>query len=102
MAITVQDNPGDSQYELFDGSQLIGLAQYKRSGTQIAFTHTKVAPERGGRGLGHQLIRAALDDSAKHGWQVLPYCPFVAEFIAENPEYAQLVPPARRPGFGLA
>ncbi|MDR1151838.1 MAG: N-acetyltransferase, partial [Bifidobacteriaceae bacterium] len=75
MAITVQDNPARPAYELFDGTKLIGIAQYKRTGNQIAFTHTEVSPECTGKGLGHRLVGAALDDARDHGWQVLPYCP---------------------------
>jgi predicted GNAT family acetyltransferase len=102
MAITVQDSPGESRYELLDGAKLIGLADYKRGGNQIAFTHTEVSPEYESRGLGHRLVRAALDDAAQHGWQVIPYCPFVSQFIVENQDYARLVPQARRAAFGLA
>ncbi|MDR0432818.1 MAG: N-acetyltransferase [Bifidobacteriaceae bacterium] len=102
MAITVQDNPTDAAYELFDGDQLIGLAQYKQAGQQIAFTHTEVAEAYGGQGLGHRLVKAALDDARAHNWQVLPYCPFVAKFISTNPSYIDLVPAGRRAAFGLA
>jgi predicted GNAT family acetyltransferase len=101
MTITVQDHPDEAAYELFDGDKLIGLAQYQRTGNQIAFTHTEVDPAYGNRGLGHQLVQAALDDASRNGWQVLPYCPFVAEFITQNPDYAQLVPAGRRGSFGL-
>ncbi|MDR1293761.1 MAG: N-acetyltransferase [Bifidobacteriaceae bacterium] len=101
MAITVQDNPALSEYELFDGRSLIGVAKYKRTGNQIAFTHTEVSPEAAGRGLGHRLVGAALDDARDHGWQVLPYCPFVAAFITENPAYVATVPAGRRAAFGI-
>jgi predicted GNAT family acetyltransferase len=102
MAITVQDNPAASQYELFDGDQLVGLAQYQRQGRQIAFTHTEVDPAYAHRGLGGQLVGAALADSRDHGWQVLPYCPFVADYLTHHPEDIALVPAARRAAFGLA
>jgi predicted GNAT family acetyltransferase len=101
MAFTVQDDPAASQYELFDGTTAIGLAKYQRTNRQIAFTHTEVSPDFEGRGLGHRLIRAALDDARAHDLQVLPYCPFVAQFIADHPPYLDLVPPSRRAAFGL-
>jgi predicted GNAT family acetyltransferase len=101
MAITVQDNAAKQRYELWDGHLLIGLAAYRKEGNQIAFTHTEIAEDYGGQGLATQLIKAALDDSARHGLLVLPYCPFVAGFIRKHPDYAPLVPAARRGAFGL-
>jgi predicted GNAT family acetyltransferase len=102
MAITVQDNPGASQYELFDGARLIGLAQYQLRDPLIAFTHTEVDPGYEHQGLGTELVQAALDDARAHGWRVLPYCPFVARYIHDNPGYVDLVPEGRRASFGLA
>jgi len=32
---------------------------------------------------------------------VLPFCPFVDAFIKDHREYAELVPEAQRPRFGL-
>ena len=39
------------------------------------------------------LVRGALDDVRRKGMTVGPQCPFVANFIAEHPEYADLVAP---------
>jgi hypothetical protein len=36
-------------------------------------------------------FQGALDDARRRGWRIVPQCPFVAEFIAEHPEYADLV-----------
>jgi predicted GNAT family acetyltransferase len=102
MAFTVQDNPAASQYELFDGAAVIGVAQYQRQGRLIAFTHTEVDPSYEHHGLASRLVGAALDDARAHGWQVLPYCPFVASYIAGHPDDADLVPAGRRATFGLA
>ena len=51
---------------------------------------TEIVPARRNQGLGHQLVQGALDDVRRKGAKVVPYCWFVAEFIAENPEYADL------------
>jgi uncharacterized protein len=64
--------------------------------------HTEVAEKFGGRGLASALIRSALDTVRERGGQVLPYCPFVKAFIQKHPDYADLVPPARRAAFGLS
>jgi len=44
-----------------------------------------------GQGLGAVLVRAALDDVRQRGARIVPSCWYVAEFIAEHPEDADLV-----------
>ena len=53
--------------------------------------NTEIVPARRKQGLGELLVRNALDDVRHKGAKVVPYCWFVAEFIEENPEYANLV-----------
>ena len=44
-----------------------------------------------GEGLGAELVRRALDEVRASGATVVPQCWYVAQFIDENPEYADLV-----------
>lgn len=53
--------------------------------------HTGVPPELGGRGIGTQLVRDALDWAGKNGTRVIPSCPFVADVIRRYPQYGKLV-----------
>jgi predicted GNAT family acetyltransferase len=98
----VRDNPAESRYEIVADETLAGFASYHLHGDVADFTHTEIADEFEGRGLGSTLIRGALDDARRRGLHVLPYCPFVREFIAKHDEYVDLVPGEQRPTFGLA
>ena len=91
----VSDVPAASRYELRLGGRLIGTLAYRRSDGRIALTHTRVAPACEGRGFGSRLAAAALDDARREQLEVLPLCSFVAHYVAEHPEYGELVP-ARR------
>jgi predicted GNAT family acetyltransferase len=99
--LTVRNDPQAGQYELLADGVRLGLAQYQAGPTALAFVHTEIAPEVGGRGLGGVLIREALDDVRRRGLAVLPYCTFVRHFIQTHPEYLDLVPPDRRSAFGF-
>lgn len=92
----VTDVPGESRYELRLGGRLAGVAAYRRSPGRIAITHTEVAEDLQGRGLGARLAHAALEDARRDGVEVLPLCPFIAAYVRRHPEYAELVPA----GFG--
>ena len=101
MTHRVVDNPDKSRFEIFDGEELAGFAQYHRFRNEIAFIHTEIDPTFEGRGLASALARTALDDARERGLEVLPYCPFIRGWITKHPEYVDLVPEAQRPRFGL-
>jgi predicted GNAT family acetyltransferase len=75
---------------------------YEISNDQIAFTHTEMDSSFSGRGLAKHLVTEVLDDARRRGLAVLPFCPFVRKFIAQNPaQYLDLVPEQDRNRFGL-
>jgi uncharacterized protein len=92
----VVDVPEEKRYELRLDGRLVGLAAYHRRGNRIAFTHTEVDESCVGRGLGSRLARAALDDAAEKGLDVVPLCPFIARYVERHPEYELLVAPGYR------
>jgi len=95
MELTVIDAPDRDRYEIRDGDRLLGLAAYRRRGTQVVFTHTEVDEDAEHSGLGSRLVRGALDDVRSQGGTVVPECPFVAGWIERHPEYRDLLEPER-------
>ncbi|MFV0524833.1 MAG: GNAT family N-acetyltransferase [Acidimicrobiales bacterium] len=97
--IVIDDNPGARRYELLVDGTLASLTEYRLHGQVADFVHTETRDGFGGEGYGTRLIRAALDDAGRRGWQVRPFCPFVKRFMVEHPEYQVLVPDTDRPDF---
>ena len=91
MEPTVQDVPEANRYEIRDGDQLLGHADYQRHGDTTVFTHTEVDQDSGRKGLGSTLVQAALDDVRSKGGSVVPRCSFVRGYIEKHEEYADLV-----------
>jgi predicted GNAT family acetyltransferase len=91
MEPTVRDVPEASRYEIRDGEQLLGHADYQRDGDTVVFIHTEVDQDSGRSGLGGTLVRAALDDVRGRGGSVVAQCSFVRGWIARHPEYADLL-----------
>jgi predicted GNAT family acetyltransferase len=86
----VKDNPEKNQFELIiDGH--VALAAYRLKPGVITFTHTEVPKELGGRGIGSQLAKGALDQARARGLKVVPLCPFIKAYIEKNPAYQDLV-----------
>ena len=91
MEPTVRDVPEADRYEIRDGEQLLGHADYERRGDTVVFVHTEVDQDSGRKGLGSTLVKGALDDVRVRGGSVVAQCSFVRGWIEKHPEYADLV-----------
>jgi predicted GNAT family acetyltransferase len=87
---TVGDNPAENRYELTVDGHLAG-AYYKLADGVITFVHTEVPKELGGRGIGSQLVKGALDDVRARNLKVVAQCPFVAGYIGKHADYSGLL-----------
>src|SRR5829696_1005073 len=98
----VVDNPEAGRFEVLVDGEVAGFAEYQRTKSAVAFTHTVIDPGFEGRGLGSVLARGALDATREAGSPVLPFCPFIRGYIQRHPAYLDLVPDERRAEFELA
>lgn len=101
MELRVADNPGKSRYEAKAGGEVAGFIDYRLSHNDIEFLHAETDDRFRGKGVGSRLVQGSLDSARERGLAVLPSCPFVRSWLGEHPDYAELVPAARRAEFGL-
>lgn len=97
----VRNAPDQQRYEIVVDGEVAGYSEYHDHSGRRSFTHTVVEPAYEGQGLASTLVRAALDDTREHGLAVLPYCPYVREWLTRHPDYADLVPASERARFDL-
>ena len=88
-------------FEMRADGELVGVIVYHIRGSAMAFLHTETEDRFRGQGVASHLIRSSLDAARERHLSVLPYCPYVQRWLAEHPDYADLVPEDRRPAFGL-
>ena len=90
MSNAVYNNTSLHRFELaVDG--YIAFTEYTRTSDTITLIHTVVPQELGGRGIGSQLARGALDAVRAEGLKVVAQCPFIAAYIAKHAVYQDLL-----------
>lgn len=76
---------------LVDGTQA-GISDYRLRDGALIFLHTEIDPAFRGQGLGDELARGALNlVRAESDVRVVARCPFIAKWIAEHPDYQDLL-----------
>jgi predicted GNAT family acetyltransferase len=97
--MNVQKNGDSGSYEAVVNGQVVGMIVYHapRGDQRVTLSHTIVEPEYRGRGIATRLVKHALDDLRAQDLKLTNYCPFVADYIADHPEYKELVD-SRFPG----
>jgi uncharacterized protein len=91
----VQHRETENRFERSVNGKLSYLT-YQRRPKAMVLMHTEVPEELEGRGIGSQLAQASLDFARANGLEVVPLCPFVAEYISHHREYMDLVAPEQR------
>ena len=91
MSDVIQNQELD-RFELVLDGELAGYTAYRLTDRTITFTHTEILEPQREHGLGSRLVRDALDHVREHtDYRVIAVCPFVAKFIAEHPDYQDLL-----------
>ncbi len=57
----------------------------------ILINHTQVNPVLQGKGIGSKLVQAAIQYTRENQLQVIPLCPFAANYFKEHPEDADVL-----------
>jgi predicted GNAT family acetyltransferase len=64
---------------------------YRTRGDRLVLVHTLVPDALGGRGVGGQLVRAAVARAARTGETVVPSCPFARKWLQDHSDAASTI-----------
>jgi predicted GNAT family acetyltransferase len=98
----VVDDKEQSRYEVHLDGETVAIADYVKQPGTVSFTHTETFGGHKGQGMAGRMIDQALRDAQAEELQVVPFCSFVSDYIAQHEEFRDLVPEDRRSEFGLA
>ena len=88
---TVQDNQTESRFEITIDGHTGFLAYHVDEEGRLVLDHPEVPDERGGRGLGGKLVRAAVDRAEAQGEVLVAVCPFARSWLEKHPDEAARV-----------
>ncbi|MFI7544223.1 GNAT family N-acetyltransferase [Actinoplanes sp. NPDC049599] len=91
MDVTVQDNPERRRFEIRLDGEVAGFADYRMRDGAVVIVHSEVDRAHRGKGLGGVLAKQTLDTLRERAEQVVPACPFFAQYVADHPEYDDIV-----------
>lgn len=91
MSVEIRDDAARRRYEALADGEVAGFLDYTLRDGVIILVHTEVDPAYGGRGIGADLARGALDDARARQLQVVPRCPFVTAWLRRHPAYHDLL-----------
>ena len=88
--MTVVHNSARHRFEIaIDGAT--AFAEYEPHGETLVFTHTLTPSALRGRGIAAKVVKAGLEHARANHLKIVPRCWYVAEYIGQHPEYADLV-----------
>jgi predicted GNAT family acetyltransferase len=90
MEVAVLNNEVRKRFEVSVNGETAYL-MYRREPGAIVFIHTHVPEALEGHGAGSALAKAGLEFARGQNLQIVPLCPFVADYIQRHPMYSSLV-----------
>jgi len=88
--MSVRDNKERHRFEL-DVEGGMAFASYVITPAAVVITHTETPLALRGRGIASELVKGALDLIRADGRKARAGCSFVADYLGQHPEYADIV-----------
>ena len=98
--LRIVTNPVSAQFEAVRGSNVVGLLAYEKVGNHFDLRHTFVPKKFRGQHIANILVTESLNRIRSAAGTITPSCTYVAAFVNQHPDYADLVdqnPPRKLP-----
>jgi predicted GNAT family acetyltransferase len=87
----VWENTVLHRFELPIGGDAVAAVYYRIEDGRLVLTHTEVPTEYSGEGIATRLAQGTFDLLRRSGRKAVLKCPFMGNFFAKHPEYADIV-----------
>lgn len=90
MEVAIENNRPEGRFEIICEEHLAFL-EYKKLGDVLVLVHTEVPEPLGGKGIGSQLVKSALEFAVQNGLNIDAQCEFAQGYIKRHREYMPLL-----------
>lgn len=92
MEIIQQEDGGKGSFKAMEGTTVAGEMTYVWAGeTRFIIDHTEVSPAFNGKGVGKQLLMAAVEFARGRKVSILPLCPFAKAMFEKNKDISDVL-----------
>ena len=89
----IVNNKKEYRFEIVFPDGEIARLEYRWLRGSMVLMHTIVPVTERKKGIGAVLVKYVLDYARTQNLKIIIYCPFVAKYVKEHPEYGDLVAP---------
>jgi uncharacterized protein len=82
----VVHNEAEGRFEIEVGGQM-AVAEYRREGNRMIFTHTEVPPQFRGHGTAEKLVLAGFETARRENLKIVAVCSYVAHVLNKHPQF---------------
>lgn len=87
--INIEQN--DKTFDLFYDAEKAAFMEYNVKENILEIIHTEVFKEFGGKDLGQELVKAAVELAEKNDYKIVASCPYAKKIIDATPEFKVLL-----------
>ena len=87
--INIEEN--DNTFDVYYDGEKAGFMEFKRKEGILEILHTEVAEEFGGKGLGMELVKTAVEFAKKNNLKIHALCSYAKKMIEKTPEFKDIL-----------
>jgi predicted GNAT family acetyltransferase len=88
MQVLHEDDNTNGRFYVAENNELLAEMTYKWHNDHVfIIEHTEVSDKLAGKGVGKQLVNAAVEFARANDYRIIPVCPFAAKVFEKTREY---------------
>lgn len=92
MQIQQRDDGKNGAFYIMENDELLAEMTYEWSGENLfIIEHTEVSDKLAGKGVGKQLVNAAVEFARTNNHQIIPVCPFARKVLERTDAYQDVL-----------
>lgn len=81
-----------NNFELYEDDKKAGLLNFQKTDDNtIEIIHTEVDEAFGGKGLGKELVKAAVNYAKENNYKIIASCTYAKKVIDKTPEFQEVL-----------